>query len=139
MIELGALLTGLGIRCEKMDLKATRLIRLKWREAFARPVKQRTGSWTYNKFDWHAFSFKFTPALEGARALEAYSTAPLVGFYVLPEGDELGYKCAGKNRPDPAKLSRIDSYVFPLDVSWTMAFTHEEPEIGPFFARAKNR
>ena len=31
----------------------------------------------------------------------------------------------------------LDLYVFPASLEWTKVFTHEHPEIGPFFARAE--
>lgn len=32
----------------------------------------------------------------------------------------------------------MDFYVFPSNLAWTMAFTHEDGWLGPYFARHRN-
>jgi len=38
----------------------------------------------------------------------------------------------------PETCSLTDYYVFPPNLAWTMAFTHEDGWLGPYFARHRN-
>jgi hypothetical protein len=109
----------------------------RWRETFASPVKQRTGRWVYRGFEWHAFSYGFCQARSGKHALSDYLAEPVDDIYVIPQEDRnVAFSCKSDRHIDFSACG-IDLYVVPRDFSWTIAFTHEQPGIGPFFSRAE--
>lgn len=136
-----------GIVVSRLNIRDGRLFLQRWREVFARGVKEKTGKWTFKGFDWHAFSYKFTPAKEGIRARDEYHAMKcgeaivmilgiggqpiffrLVGR--LPTGDSL--QIIVDNQASP-----IDLYISDPQANWTMVFTHEVSSgIGPFFSKA---
>lgn len=114
--------------------EAARLRRV-WDETFGCQVLEHTGKHIYAGYRWHAFSWEFVRAENGERAIELYAAERSAELFVLPEDDggpafELG-GCA----PIDFGLCGRDLYVVPATLDWTMAFTHEQPEIGPFFCR----
>ena len=108
----------------------------RWREAFARRVKQKTGSWAHGTFDWHAFSHGFTRSLKGARALDAYSRTIAPEFVVTPHyPEEIAFRCQGGQLPSYSGFG-VDRYAFDLECTWTMVFTHEA-ECGPYYCESR--
>jgi len=109
-----------------------------WRHVFSRELYERTGKWQHNGFDWHTFSYDFAPAENGAKALDSYRSQSANAFYVIPQDELLpGFLCADAQLPDFSGCF-LDVYIFPRELAWTMAFTHESHtsmELGPFFAR----
>lgn len=138
----------------------------RWRRVYARALHERTGKWQINGFDWHVFSFEHATAEEGSAALEDYRLQRASALLVLPEDGRLPAfqlngeygprratkhlgRAAGQGQERPPKRAldgaalpdftgtALDVLVFPPDLAWTMAFTHEADaslEIGPFFA-----
>ena len=105
-----------------------------WREVFAAPYHNETGKWKRGKYEWHIFSFNHTPSISGEKALTRYQAQPVEKYYVVPEGGILtAYLCVGGRLPN-LRLLLEDIYVWPDDLSWTMAFTHEmDVWLGPYF------
>jgi hypothetical protein len=105
-----------------------------WLRRFASRVKNQEDTWVYRGFKWHGFSYGIEPCLSGEAALSAYGKTK-GRFYVFDEEGSYGYFCktAFPFRPDLAEF-HADIYVTSADFSWTLAFTHEQPQIGPFFA-----
>jgi hypothetical protein len=85
-------------------------------------------------FMWHIFSGARYPSLSGAAALEQYKQQAAVEFIVLSNDREVAV--ATNLLPESCSLS--DYYVFPPNLAWTMAFTHEDGWLGPYFARHAN-
>jgi hypothetical protein len=113
-----------------------RLMQL-WRETFARPVKEKTGRWVYHGLDWHTFSWKFCKSKSGFRAVIEYLSEKAKTVYVVSQDEtQTAFSCASETPIDFSECG-TDVYVFPEDYAWTIAFTHEEPQIGPFFSRAE--
>ena len=81
-------------------------------------------------FKWHIFSGGRYPSIAGNDARQAYFKQIAHEFVVLPNDNE----CAvlTDRLPDHCDLS--DYYVFPQNMAWVMAFTHEEGWLGPYFA-----
>ena len=79
---------------------------------------------------WHVFSFGRFPAKEGALALEEYDRQICCEFIVLSNDRDLAYVADER----PADRPFTDFYVFPPNFAWTMAFTHEDGWLGPYFA-----
>lgn len=86
-----------------------------------------TGS---RQYLWHAFSFAATPALEGAPALARYEQQACARYVALANDRKTAFLTATR----PVQSLYQDWLVFPPNLAWTMAFTHEDGWIGPFFA-----
>jgi hypothetical protein len=100
-----------------------------WRDVFGRPRYA-------NYFLWHVFSAGDYSCLRGDAAREAY------GHHLAPEYVVLWTSRAGLITdlpPRPESQAGFDFYVFPPNLAWTMAFTHEDGDpsgpSGPYFAR----
>ena len=52
---------------------------------------------------------------------------------VFDEEGTWSYRCTSETYPDFTALG-ADIYVAHHNMKWTMAFTHEQPHDGPFFA-----
>lgn len=79
---------------------------------------------------WHVFSYGSYPSVALQDALLAYASATSPEYVVLSnDGDE-----AFITDQRPTSCSFRDYYVFPKNLAWTMAFTHEDGWLGPFFA-----
>ena len=107
-----------------------------WREVYAAPYHDAKGRWKLSQYEWHVFSFGYTRALNGERAVAAYSDQSAPSLIVCPEdGRSPAWKLTDGNLPDFRKWGG-DVYVWPDDLSWTMAFTHEGGlGLGPYFSQ----
>ena len=83
---------------------------------------------------WHVFSGSRYPSIAGAAAVEQYRQQTCVEFIVLSNDRDLAFLT--ELMPESSSLS--DYYVFPPNLAWTMAFTHEDGWLGPYFARHPN-
>jgi hypothetical protein len=115
---------------EIFDNKSSREIEAEWMSIFC---KNKQG---YNTKDyrWHIFSCGGYPAVEADDAERLYSSHSAESYYVM-------YKNASTIelvKEKPTDLNFKDVYVFPRNMAWTMAFTHEEGWLGPYFARHPN-
>jgi hypothetical protein len=137
---LAQFLETLGIAFEPIDRQDKWSLQQKWRESFAKGVKDATGKWSDDGPDWCTFSAGYTASLRGYRAESAYSDAAAVSVILLSSNLAIpGYRCSSK--PLLGDIQQFitkerwlyDLYLFPPDFSWTMVFAHEE-ELGPFFA-----
>lgn len=120
-----------------LDLHTRERVMQAWRETFARSVKAQTGSWVHRGYEWHAFSYDFTQSKSGARGLALYLAETPSEVYVIPEDD--GDDAFVFRAPALLDFSdcQTDIIVFPPDFRWTVAFTHEQPDLGPYFARSE--
>ena len=107
-----------------------------WREIYAAPYDDVKGRWKLSQFEWHVFGYGYTRALNGERAVAAYLDQNSPSLVIIPEDARLtAVKLRQGLVPDLRRLEN-DVYVWPDDLSWTMAFTHEESiGLGPFFSR----
>ncbi len=85
-----------------------------------------------NRYLWHVFGGlgDTFACLSGAEAVAAYRQREAPEYWVLSNDRRLAF--ATDCRPERVGLS--DSLVFPPNFAWTMAFTHEDGWLGPFFA-----
>jgi hypothetical protein len=133
-----SLLNASGGEVEVLSEADAKKLSLRWLDAYSKPVKQKTGSWVFNGFLWHAFSFEFSPARQGAEALCLYALERKRELIVLQEPDHVPAAAWLRELPAPdLSALGLDLYVFPESLRWTMAFTHEQPEIGPFYSRSE--
>jgi len=83
---------------------------------------------------WHIFSGARYPALSGEAAREEYVKQIGAEFVVLSNDRKTAFVTDAL----PQNSSLVDYYVFPANLAWTMAFTHEEGWLGPYFARHRD-
>jgi hypothetical protein len=98
-----------------------------WLDVFA---KRRQGMNT-KACMWHVFSGSRYPALEGEQARLEYLRQVCCEFVVLSNDRDAAFLT--DTRPEDRPFA--DFYVFPPNLAWTMAFTHEEGLFGPYFAQ----
>lgn len=127
-----------GGRQEILEKVQRRQWMRRWREVYARALHAATGSWKLGQFDWHVFSYPYARALNGDEAVLAYEEEQPKVLLICPEYEELfpaARLVVAKRKPN-FRQEGGDVYVFPDDLSWTVAFTHEEPaRLGPYFSR----
>lgn len=83
---------------------------------------------------WHTFSWDAYPSVSGAEAKRLYAQHSWSEVVVLSNDRQTAVRSAEL----PAGNGCDDFYVFPADLAWTMAFTHEEGWLGPYFAKHPN-
>ena len=101
-----------------------------WLDAFG---SERHGVNT-KAYLWHIFSSARYPSLSGTEAIEEYEKQ-IAPEYVVVSNDR---ETAFVTDVLPQSSSLADYYVFPINLAWTMAFTHEDGWLGPYFARHGN-
>jgi len=104
-----------------------RLIIQKWIDIFAR---NRKGCCIKN-FKWYIFSGGYYESEDGDDALSAYSKHIADRYFVINNSEALVF--VTDIRPNRVSLS--DYYICPPNMAWTMAFTHEDDWLGPYFAK----
>lgn len=113
----------------------------KWVNAFCNYSKSDRAEIYLEQFKWHTFSYEKYPALCGVEATKIYLVQLALNYIVLPETqaheDEIAFSTS--SLPD-IKLAELltDFYVFPKNLAWTIAFTHESGWLGPYFAKHSN-
>lgn len=83
---------------------------------------------------WHLFSGAYYPSVSGPDAVGQYQKQTGVEFVVLSNDRKVAF--VTDLPPESSSLS--DYYVFPPNLAWTMAFTHEDGWLGPYFALHPN-
>jgi hypothetical protein len=132
--QLHDFLISLGASVKVIEKSALQCLDKEWLLTFSSNVKAKTGKWVYNGYRWHAFSFNYEKSIDGHKALDYYLSLRPKRFFVFSDwGPEIGLLCEGIIPPDLSSL-HTDLYVFPRSLLWTMSFTHEQPDLGPYFA-----
>ena len=85
-------------------------------------------------FLWHIFSGGRYPSADGDGALGQYRQQLAVEYMVLSNDGKTAFVTDVR----PSRVSLSDYYVFPMNFAWTMAFTHEDGWLGPYFAKHVN-
>lgn len=102
----------------------------RWLEAYG----QDSQAVNTRDYLWHIFSGARYPSSSGSSASAEYRLQKAHEYVVLSNDRKFGFATAV--RPETCSLS--DYYVFPPNLAWTMAFTHEDGWLGPYFARHRN-
>ncbi len=83
---------------------------------------------------WHIFSSSRYHSVCKKEAKTEYDNHTSSEYVILSNNDELAILVTEK----PYNFNNQDFYVFPKNMAWTMAFTHEDDWLGPFFAKHVN-
>ena len=111
------------------DDAETKIIEQQWIDIFC---KNKIGL-NIKQYKWHIFCGEGYPSIEGKLAEEKYKKHNSPNYIVMSNEGE-----AFLTDEKPDNLNYQDSYVFPENLAWTMAFTHEEGWMGPYFAKHKD-
>lgn len=87
-----------------------------------------------NAYLWHTFSFDAYPSV-CEREAELLYTQQISTEFVVLSNDR---RSALLTDALPTKCNVMDYLVFPTNLAWTMAFTHEDGWFGPYFAKHPN-
>ncbi|MCA6470660.1 MAG: DUF4275 family protein [Pseudanabaena sp.] len=98
----------------------------RWLEAFGMN-RQGVNS---KAFLWHIFSAERYSCVSGSAALAQYAMHVAPEYVILSNDRKFAFAIDSR----PEKCSLLDYYVFPSNLAWTMAFTHEDGWLGPYFA-----
>ncbi len=126
---------------EVIEAKLAEQLRDSWRARYRRALERERKEAGRLDYEWHAFSFETYPALSGEAAVDAYRERrrPVIVMTAHARETLVAARCAtaptfeprGPRSPLPPDL-----LVFPEDLSWTFAMTHEAGWLGPYFATA---
>ncbi len=107
-----------------------------WRERFAVGLHAAIGKWKLDGYEWHVFSFGYARALNGLQAVAEYQDQSERSFIICPERESLPAARVTDGRLPDFRPAGDDVYVWPEDLGWSMAFTHEESMgLGPYFSK----
>jgi Domain of unknown function (DUF4275) len=84
-----------------------------------------------DEYLWHIFSYERYPSSAKAEAQADYQSHLAPEYVVISTDRDEGFITTTR----PTWCSLRDWLVFPPNLAWTMAFTHEDDWLGPFFAR----
>jgi hypothetical protein len=131
------ILASCGGQIEVIDKRERMRLIQAWRECYAAPLHSARGIWKLDNYEWHVFSFAYTRAINGLKAYVEYQRQVADVLIVCPEQAKLpAVRIVGGRLPDFRPVGG-DVYVWPHDLQWTMAFTHEESMgLGPYFSRS---
>lgn len=80
---------------------------------------------------WHVLSYQAYPSVSLAKAQNQYELQMAPSFVVLSNDRDKAIETDRR----PVSCSESDYFVFPPNMAWTMAFTHEDGWLGPYFAK----
>ncbi len=124
-------------RRQDLDRKLRFELLQEWRQVFAARLHAATGKWKRTGYpEWDVFTFPRFRAITGEKAAVAYASLDVPpSFIVCPEDEYTGtFRIIGGTLPN-LRPTGLDVYVWPDDLAWTMAFTHEDGLFGPYFSR----
>ena len=104
---------------------------LTWVERWIAVYAQDAFGANIRAYIWHTFSFGRYPSVCKHEAEELYRRQSAAELVVLSNDRRSGLLTDAL----PTNLSYRDYCVFPVNLAWTMAFTHEDGWLGPYFAK----
>lgn len=114
-------------------------IRQAWREVYSKEMKIKTGKWNDSGHDWGTFSFGYAKCKSRGNAEESYRNQSETNYYLMFEetDDPIVLEIKNGKLPPFEDLIGQDVYVCAVDMSWTIAFTHEAASqvLGPYFSK----
>lgn len=129
-----ASLLGLGRDCIVEHDLAMRLA-LEWHGTFCPNLIEWAKQKPKRGYRWESVIFVESA---GDNALKEYSLQHARTYFIMPE--MFGYKEHVMYQTDekPEFHGLMDFYVFPKNMAWSMAFTHESGWLGPYFLKHKD-
>jgi hypothetical protein len=85
-------------------------------------------------YAWHVFSSMRYASVSGEAAIAEYNRHESLRYVVLSNDRDQGLITDQR----PTSVSISDYLVCPINWAWTMAFTHEDGWLGPYFARHRD-
>ena len=135
MDRFDAPMTAAGGQLQPIPPPRRRALMHEWRQVYAARLFAATGRWTHRGYDWHTFSFGYARAQDREAALAAYRREQADRLIVCPADDRRpAFEVVGGRPPDFAGYLQ-EITIWPADLGWTMAFTHEDGWFGPYFCR----
>lgn len=123
---------------ERLSLKAGGILQTfskaeskEWEERWRAVYASNGTAPALGQYLWHTFSYAAYPSVSGNDAEQLYTEHRDEEVIVLSNDR----KTALRVTAPPVSDWVIDFYVFPSDLTWTMAFTHEDGWLGPYFAK----
>jgi len=107
---------------------------IQWAEKWISVYAQDTSGANIKAYLWHTFSFDRYPSVCKHEAEESYKQQVATEIVVLSNSRRSGLLTDAL----PDNLNYMDYCVFPTNLAWTMAFTHEDGWYGPYFAKHPN-
>jgi hypothetical protein len=124
---MSSLVISPGEPLQIFDHMTPRHLAERWLEVYAKGAEGQNT----RRYMWHTFSANIYPSISGQEAINAYQLQ-VANTYILL-GNDRTEAISTLTRPEHCSLS--DYYVFPENLAWTFAVTHEEGWLGPYFAR----
>ncbi|CAN7510398.1 DUF4275 family protein [Pseudoduganella sp. LjRoot289] len=120
-----------GVVLQEYSEREAAALAAQWLEAFG---KHRDGV-SAKSYLWHVLAAGCHPSVRGADALAQYRLHAAPGYIVLSNSRDHAFTT--DLLPESCALQ--DYYVFPANMAWTMAVTHEDGwNEGPYFARHRD-
>lgn len=123
---------------ERLSLKEEHILQVfsktearAWEERWRSVYAAQGEAPALGQYLWHTFSHAAYPSASGEDAEQLYALHRNEEVIVLSNDGKTALRVAGS----PVSDWVIDFYVFPPDLTWTMAFTHEDGWLGPYFAK----
>ncbi len=132
-IQIENFLSAREVSFDPLTSSESESVKKQWLLAYAARVKKETGVWIHNRFRWHGFSYELQTAVAGSEALIGYQRQWPAPYVIFDEENIWAYSCTSEEYPDFTSF-RADIYVAHHNMKWTMVFTHEQPDIGPYLA-----
>lgn len=107
---------------------------LRWAERWIAVYAQDAFGANIRAYLWHTFSFGRYPSVCKRESEELYRLQSATEVVVLSNDRR---SCLLTDAL-PTNLRWKDYCVFPANLAWTMAFTHEDDWLGPYFAKHSN-
>ena len=132
--DLLDVLSALGNTVSPLERRDSWAQAQSWRNVYASALHSRTGKWS-NGADWELLIGKDYQSKSSQRALSEYLAQRPDSFLLrYTSSDSSLLLCVGGQVPNLTGWG-TDSYIFPQDLGWTMAFTEAcDLVAGPYFA-----
>jgi hypothetical protein len=123
----GELDVGPGRILRRFTAQETRQLVDAWIDSYARNAREAN----IRAYLWHAFSSGAYPSVCREEAMRCYAEHTASELLVVSNDR----RSAVLTDALPTRCNVPDYLVFPPSLSWTMAFTHEDGWLGPYFAK----
>ncbi len=134
MQPITQILDDKNIHYTQIKKKDSFIIQQNWLDAFASRVKEISGSWIVGEYKWCAFDRDIQKSKKGSEAFRSYYNQPIHEYFIINESCSYCFLCRSEKYPDFSDLHE-EIYIAATNMEWTMAFTHEPYNFGPYFVK----